>query len=148
MRSPALARWCDSQPERWLERDLKQSDKWVPCLIAALLPRSKEDHVEDVRDATTALYSRRRWPWLRSRVREDAGGAGTITRCAHDADRGVEVANCWRERLTCSAPGQRKHPPGIGVDLKSLHAKIGELTLENDFLSAALGKAGLLSAKR
>jgi transposase-like protein len=35
-----------------------------------------------------------------------------------------------------------------GVDLKTLHAKIGELALENDFLSAALGKAGLLSAKR
>ena len=34
------------------------------------------------------------------------------------------------------------------VDLKVLHAKIGELTLENDFLSGALGKAGLLSAKR
>jgi hypothetical protein len=29
-----------------------------------------------------------------------------------------------------------------------LHAKIGELTLENDFLEAALGKAGLPSAKR
>jgi transposase-like protein len=35
-----------------------------------------------------------------------------------------------------------------GVDLKTLHAKIGELTLENDFLSGALGKAGLPSAKR
>jgi transposase-like protein len=35
-----------------------------------------------------------------------------------------------------------------GTDLKTLHAKIGELTLENDFLSAALGKAGLPSAKR
>ena len=32
--------------------------------------------------------------------------------------------------------------------IKSLHAKIGELTLENDFLEGALGKAGLLSAKR
>jgi transposase len=29
------------------------------------------------------------------------------------------------------------------VDLKSLHAKISELTLENDFLSGALSKAGL-----
>jgi hypothetical protein len=38
--------------------------------------------------------------------------------------------------------------PGGGVDLKTLHAKIGELTLEIDFLSAALDKAGLLSAKR
>jgi hypothetical protein len=34
------------------------------------------------------------------------------------------------------------------VDLKALHAKIGELTLENDFLEGALTKAGLLSAKR
>src|SRR3979409_1066101 len=34
------------------------------------------------------------------------------------------------------------------VDVKSLHAKIGELTLENDFLEGALGKADLLGAKR
>ena len=35
------------------------------------------------------------------------------------------------------------------VDVKVHHAKIGELTLTNDFLSGALGKAGLLpSAKR
>jgi transposase len=34
------------------------------------------------------------------------------------------------------------------VDIKALHAKIGELTLENDFLEAALGKAGLPSARR
>ena len=33
------------------------------------------------------------------------------------------------------------------VDLKLLHAKIGELTLEKDFLSGALSKAGLLSAR-
>ncbi len=34
------------------------------------------------------------------------------------------------------------------VDLAPLHAKIGELALENDFLERALTKAGLLSAKR
>lgn len=33
-------------------------------------------------------------------------------------------------------------------DFKTLHAKIGQLTLENDFLESALTKAGLLSAKR
>ena len=45
--------------------------------------------------------------------------------------------------------------PGSGVaqaapaaDIKALQAKIGELTLENDFLEGALSKAGLLSAKR
>jgi hypothetical protein len=40
-------------------------------------------------------------------------------------------------------------PAEPAIDLKTLHAKIGELTLVNDFLSGALGKAGLLpSAKR
>lgn len=34
------------------------------------------------------------------------------------------------------------------VDLQPLHAKIGQLALENDFLERALTKAGLLSAKR
>jgi transposase len=34
------------------------------------------------------------------------------------------------------------------VDLKELHAKIGQLTLEKDFLHGALSKAGLLSGKR
>ena len=34
------------------------------------------------------------------------------------------------------------------VDVKSLHTKIGELTLENDCSEGALTKAGLLSAKR
>jgi transposase len=33
------------------------------------------------------------------------------------------------------------------VDLVPLHAKIGQLALENDFLERALTKAGLLSAK-
>ena len=44
---------------------------------------------------------------------------------------------------------EKQSDPAAAVDVKSLHAKIGELTLENDFLSGALGKAGLLpSAKR
>ena len=34
------------------------------------------------------------------------------------------------------------------VDLKALHAKIGQLTLENDFLAGALTKVGWLSATR
>ena len=41
-----------------------------------------------------------------------------------------------------------RHPEAPPIDLKALHAKIGELTLENDFLEGAPTKAGLLSAKR
>ena len=48
--------------------------------------------------------------------------------------------------MNVSAPKAGLAAPAI--DLKTLHAKIGELTLTNDFLSGALGKAGLLSAKR
>ena len=35
-----------------------------------------------------------------------------------------------------------------GPDVQRMQAKIGQLTLENDFLETALIKAGLLSAKR
>jgi transposase len=42
--------------------------------------------------------------------------------------------------------GKAEAPPPI--DVKELHAKIGELTLTNDFLAGALIKAGLLSARR
>jgi hypothetical protein len=60
----------------------------------------------------------------------------------------------WRSQLLEGAAGvfgaetkPDSSPPAI--DMKTLHAKIGELTLERDFLSGALGKAGLLpSAKR
>ena len=36
----------------------------------------------------------------------------------------------------------------IEPDIKTMQAKIGQLTLENDFLEKALTKAGLLSARR
>ena len=39
-------------------------------------------------------------------------------------------------------------PMAEPVDLKPLHAKIGQLTLENDFLENALTKAGLLSVRK
>ena len=38
--------------------------------------------------------------------------------------------------------------PEPPVEVSAMHAKIGQLTLENDFLSGALIKAGLLSAKK
>jgi hypothetical protein len=34
------------------------------------------------------------------------------------------------------------------IDVTALHAKIGQLTLENDFLAGALSKAGLLPSAR
>jgi len=58
----------------------------------------------------------------------------------------------WKQQLQESAVamfGGPKHAKKTGEpDLKMLHAKIGQLTLENDFLEGALTKAGLLSAQR
>jgi len=59
----------------------------------------------------------------------------------------------WKAQLLQGAAGvfgseAKAGSDGPTVDLKALHAKIGELALENDFLSGALSKAGLLSAKK
>ncbi len=51
------------------------------------------------------------------------------------------------DRMSVVFEGSGKSDPSP-VDIKTLHAKIGQLTLENDFLETALTKAGLLSAKR
>jgi transposase len=57
----------------------------------------------------------------------------------------------WKKQLLERAeelfdgPRRSDAPP---VDVKVLHAKIGQLALENDFLEGALNKAGLGSAKR
>jgi transposase len=56
----------------------------------------------------------------------------------------------WKQQLLARAAdvfGGTKTVPET-PDLKTLHAKIGQLALENDFLEGALSKAGLLSAKR
>jgi len=57
----------------------------------------------------------------------------------------------WRAELleraaeVFATPAEKRD---AGPDLKSLHAKIGQLTLENDFLASALGRIGDTSAKR
>ena len=55
----------------------------------------------------------------------------------------------WKQQLLARAAdvfGEAK-PTADTPDLKTLHAKIGQLALENDFLAGALTKAGLRSAK-
>ena len=79
-------------------------------------------------------------------------GERTITQLADQFDIHVSQITTWKEQLQAGAVDvfdagtSGKSTPEI--DIKSLHAKIGELTLENDFLENALSKAGLLSAKR
>ena len=56
----------------------------------------------------------------------------------------------WKQQLLARAADVFgwANAPSETPDLKPLHAKIGQLALENDFLEGALIQAGLLSAKR
>ena len=53
----------------------------------------------------------------------------------------------WKKQLLARAADVFGGGALPAVDLVPLHAKIGQLALENDFLERALTKAGLLSAK-
>jgi transposase len=79
-------------------------------------------------------------------------GDRTIVQLAEQFDVHPNQITQWKAQLEGGASdvfesgGGRASEPV--VDVKALHAKIGELTLENDFLEGALTKAGWLSAKR
>ena len=80
-------------------------------------------------------------------------GEATLAELAKLFDLQPHQITAWKAQLQEGAAGvfgSGSAAPETApvVDLKLLHAKIGELTLEKDFLSGALSKAGLLSAKR
>ena len=78
-------------------------------------------------------------------------GDATLTELAQRFDIHAHQISTWCEHLLAGAAdafalgGKPADPP---VDVTALHAKLGEITLENDFLERALTKAAWLSATR
>jgi hypothetical protein len=102
-----------------------------------------------ISDATTAPQSLSRLQGQggvsRDRRQRDARRARAAVRCA------PESITEWRRQLVANAADafaaetERREPP---IDVKALHAKIGQQALELDFLSNALGRDRGPSRKR
>jgi transposase len=79
-------------------------------------------------------------------------GEKTLIELSQQFDVHPNQIKQWKDQLLDGASGvfggAPQSEPTPAVDIKTLHAKIGELTLENDFLEGALSKAGLLSARK
>ncbi len=75
----------------------------------------------------------------------------TLAELAQQYDIHPNQITDWKRQLTERAVqvfGDASSPASSDPDLTTLHAKIGQLTLEIDFLEHALTKAGGLPARR
>jgi transposase len=142
---------CRSGPRRSREvlHNFGRCDKWNLCLTAGTV-------VDRESGATMSKRPRpSHSPAFKAKVALAAiKGERTVAQLAEQFDVHPNQVTTWKAQLEGGAVeifgllagGSRPATPPL--DVKALHAKIGELTLENDFLEGALSQAGLLNARR
>jgi transposase len=116
-----------------------QAAKWSLCLKAASMAPNRDE-----------MTKRTRWnhsPAFKARVALAAvKGEKTRAELAQQFDVHPNQITIARGQLVGGAAGvfgseSYSEPTEPAIDVKTLHAKIGELTLVNKFLSGALGKS-------
>jgi transposase len=78
-------------------------------------------------------------------------GEQPVIEIAERFDVHPQVITKWKRQLLEGASavfGEGGKGEEDGPEVAELHAKIGELTMENDFLSKALGRSGGTSVRR
>jgi transposase len=89
-------------------------------------------------------------PVFKAKVALDAlKGEETLVELAQRYQIHPNQITDWKRQLLEHAPDifSKDRKPEQGPNVKDLHAKIGQLSMENDFLSGALGRIGDASAK-
>jgi transposase len=133
--------------EKWLH-NFGRGDKWNLYLTAGTIVARESG-------ATMSKRPRRNHsPAFKAKVALAAiKGERTVAQLSEQFDVHPNQITTWKAQLEAAAaevfgPGSGSRSATPAVDVKALHAKIGELILENDFLEGALSKAGLLNARR
>ena len=110
-----------------------QDDKWSFCLTAGTLWPANQERL--CRDDHTGNHT----PAFKAKVALAAvKGDRTVPQLAEQFDVHANQITSWKAQLEGGAadvfgPGGGNGTAQPAVDVRSLHAKIGELTLENDF---------------